>query len=90
MRSYILETELTESELRTESVLNRLTLSPARLHLFLRPLGDRSCRGERPGPGRGERLDTSGDGDKNLHSVTSSDAVVSVSTGSCSFIEPNE
>ncbi|KAF9412917.1 hypothetical protein HW555_008696 [Spodoptera exigua] len=73
---------------KTESVLNRRTLSPAKLHLFLRPLGDRSCRGDRLG--RGERLDTSGDGDRNLHSVTSSDASVSVSTGSCSLMEPNE
>lgn len=78
----------TESESSTESVLNLRTLRPARLHLFRRPRGERSCRGERP-CGRGERAGTSGDGDKNFDSVRSSDTSV-VSTGSCSFIEPSE
>lgn len=68
-------------------MLNRLTLSPARLHLFLLPLGERSCRGDRPCLGDG--LETSGEGDKNLDSVCSSVTSV-VSAGSCSFIEPKE
>lgn len=77
----------TDSEPKTESVLNLLTLSPARLHLFRRPRGERSCLGDRPG--RGDLEETSGDGDRNFDSVSSSVTSV-VSTGSCSFIEPNE
>lgn len=79
---------VTESEPKTESVLNLLTLSPARLHLFRRPLGDRSCLGDRPG--LGDREDTSGEGDRNFDSVNSSDTSVVSTVGSCSLIEPNE
>lgn len=76
-----------ESDPSTESVLNLLTLSPARLHLFRLPLGERSCRGDRPG--RGERDGTSGEGERNFDSVNSSETS-EVSTATCSFIESRD